>query len=157
MTMHSETEIGSESNSPMPQVILSIPGEVCSGSIELDCWLMYCPQRRRAQNRVAQRAHRERQKRYIADLESKFITLQSDFKELDKKYRLIQRDNEFLTSLLGSQQMPMAFSSLPRCTGPISSHPSGDLESGSQPPFCDEDFVFATKLEEIPQVQLSET
>lgn len=157
MTKRSETLIDSESNSPVPEVLLSIPGEVCRVGFEVECWLISCPQRRRAQNRVAQRAHRERQKRYIAELESKFIALQANFTELDKKCQLLQRDNEFLISLMDSQQIPTVFSSLPRCTEPFFAYSSGDLEVGNRLSLCGQDFVWAPKLEGKSQAQPPET
>src|ERR1700742_1856137 len=63
-------------------------------------------QRRRAQNRAAQRAHRERQKRYVAQLEKRFFALQANYNQLDEKYKSVQKEYESLITFVRSQQTP---------------------------------------------------
>jgi phage shock protein A len=60
-------------------------------------------QRRRAQNRVAQRAHRERQKSYVAKLEKRFFELQTNYTQLDEKFRLVQQQYEAMLSTRQAQ------------------------------------------------------
>ncbi|KIX96725.1 uncharacterized protein Z520_07444 [Fonsecaea multimorphosa CBS 102226] len=78
-----------DGSSPVPEVVIDIPGE-----------------RRRAQNRAAQRAHRERQKRYVAQLEKRFFALQANYNHLDEKYKKVEREHQSLIQMLSSRQTP---------------------------------------------------
>ncbi|KAH0846221.1 hypothetical protein FOPE_12324 [Fonsecaea pedrosoi] len=82
------TKVISDTSSPMTEVVIDIPGE-----------------RRRAQNRAAQRAHRERQKRYVAQLEKRFFALQANYNHLDEKYKKVEREHQSLMRML-SRQIP---------------------------------------------------
>jgi hypothetical protein len=64
-------------------------------------------QRRRAQNRVAQRAHRERQKSYVVKLEKRFFELQENYSQLDEKYKLVQQQYEAMLSLMHQTDSPL--------------------------------------------------
>ncbi|EXJ66205.1 uncharacterized protein A1O5_10821 [Cladophialophora psammophila CBS 110553] len=79
----------SNTSSPMTEVVIDIPGE-----------------RRRAQNRAAQRAHRERQKRYVAQLEKRFFALQANYNHLDEKYKRVEKEYQSLIRMLFSRQPP---------------------------------------------------
>ncbi|OQV09692.1 hypothetical protein CLAIMM_13785 [Cladophialophora immunda] len=83
------TKAGSDGSSPLTEVVIDIPGE-----------------RRRAQNRAAQRAHRERQKRYVAQLEKRFFTLQANYNHLDEKYKKVEREHQCLIRMLSARQTP---------------------------------------------------
>ncbi|OAP61357.1 hypothetical protein AYL99_03560 [Fonsecaea erecta] len=83
------TKNASDGNSPITEVVIDIPGE-----------------RRRAQNRAAQRAHRERQKRYVAQLEKRFFTLQANYNHLDEKYKRVEREHQSLIQMLSARQTP---------------------------------------------------
>ncbi|OCT50493.1 hypothetical protein CLCR_07180 [Cladophialophora carrionii] len=79
----------SDHGPPLPEMVVDISGE-----------------RRRAQNRAAQRAHRDRQKRYVAQLEKRFFALQANYTHLDERYQTVQKEYEALVSFVRSQPTP---------------------------------------------------
>ncbi|KAM7210072.1 hypothetical protein V8F06_014548, partial [Rhypophila decipiens] len=75
--------------------------------------------RRKAQNRKAQRAFRERKERHIKDLETRLMETASENERLKRDLQKMSTENEILraTSVPGSNGSPMV-------TGPVSYNPT---------------------------------
>src|ERR1700761_3664484 len=106
-------------------------------------------QRRRAQNRAAQRAHRERQKRYVSQLEKRFFALQANYHQLDEKYQEVQKKYASLTRDLQPQPTPLDTPVLETATDPALNFPSTDLHSLTEFSMCEQelDRVLAFRIE----------
>ncbi|KIW70805.1 hypothetical protein PV04_03043 [Phialophora macrospora] len=129
----------SDRGSPLPDMMMDISGE-----------------RRRAQNRAAQRAHRERQKRYVAQLEKRFFALQANYNHLDEKYKAVQREYEALISFVQSQQTPVDSPLLRTSAEPVLAFSSPDLQPLSEFSLCEQelDRVLAFRVDETPSPKL---
>ncbi|EXJ62428.1 hypothetical protein A1O7_02863 [Cladophialophora yegresii CBS 114405] len=125
----------SDHGSPLPDMMMDISGE-----------------RRRAQNRAAQRAHRDRQKRYVAQLEKRFFALQASYNHLNEKYKTVQKEYEALISFVRSQQIPTDSPFLRTSAEPTLTFSSPDLEPLSEFSKCEQelDRVLAFRDDKSP-------
>ncbi|KAJ9603334.1 hypothetical protein H2200_012112 [Cladophialophora chaetospira] len=130
-----ETAASSGIDSPSPEMYIDISGE-----------------RRRAQNRTAQRAHRERQKRYVSQLEKRFFALQASYHQLDEKYKTVQRQYESLASLVHSQQTLMDSPMLQDVTEVVLGFSSAEVPPFNEFSWCEQelDRILACRADETP-------
>lgn len=96
--------------------------------------------RRKAQNRAAQRAFRERKERHVKDLEAKLASLEAAQKQTNTENERLKRDiqkisteNEILRATTSLTSPPSGALGQPTTTGPLTYNPTdfyGDLLSG---------------------------
>ncbi|ETI23710.1 hypothetical protein G647_05515 [Cladophialophora carrionii CBS 160.54] len=112
----------SDHGPPLPEMVGDISGE-----------------RRRAQNRAAQRAHRDRQKRYVAQLEKRFFALQANYIHLDERYKTVQKEYEALVSFVRSQPTPTESPLLGTVAEPTLTFSFPDLQRRSEFSLCEQE------------------